>query len=101
MRMGMEFERPGRSAAEPQCMMPEACRVVQYSAETEDTFTLALAPPAGRSEFPFKPGQFNMLYAFGVGESAISISGAGDRPGELIHTIRRIRGWRLVVLRPL
>ena len=37
----------------------------------------------------FAPGQFNMLTAFGVGEAAISISGApgGER---LIHTIRDV-----------
>lgn len=39
----------------------------------------------------YAPGQFNMLYAFGTGESAISISGdpfSGD--DRLVHTIRRV-----------
>jgi NAD(P)H-flavin reductase len=39
--------------------------------------------------FAFTPGQFNMLYAFGVGEVAISISGHPDDP-HLTHTIRAV-----------
>ena len=41
--------------------------------ETHDTFTLALAPEGGQP-WPFAPGQFNMLYHFGVGEVPISTS---------------------------
>ncbi len=36
------------------------------------------------------PGQFNMLTAFGVGESAISLSGVRTEPPRLIHTIRAV-----------
>jgi NAD(P)H-flavin reductase len=35
------------------------------------------------------PGQFNMLYAFGIGEVPISLSGQG-RGDELIHTVRAV-----------
>jgi NAD(P)H-flavin reductase len=38
----------------------------------------------------FAPGQFNMLYAFGVGEVPISISGDPAAPGALVHTIRDV-----------
>jgi NAD(P)H-flavin reductase len=38
----------------------------------------------------FKPGQFNMLYAFGVGEVPISISGDPADGSRLVHTIRDI-----------
>ncbi len=39
----------------------------------------------------FQPGQFNMLYAFGTGESAISISGdPSEGSSGLIHTVRRV-----------
>ena len=38
----------------------------------------------------FAPGQFNMLYAFGVGEVAISISGDPARPDVLTHTVRDV-----------
>lgn len=37
---------------------------------------------------PWVPGQFNMLYLFGAGEVAISISGDPAKPGVLTHTIR-------------
>ena len=57
--------------------------------ETADTFTLSSAP-ARAQPFPFAPGQFNMLYAFGVGEVPISISGDPAAPGELLHTIRAV-----------
>lgn len=56
--------------------------------ETPDTVTLTLVPAAGAPVPAFQPGQFNMLYAFGVGEAAISISGDPGRPGELVHTVR-------------
>jgi len=56
--------------------------------ETEDTFTLRLDPPTG--DFAFEPGQFNMLYVFGIGEVAISISGATTDRDTLLHTIRGV-----------
>lgn len=68
-------------------MVPEAWTVVDRWQETEDTFSFALRPPVGWS---FAPGQFNMLYSFGRGESAISISGASEKSGTIIHTIRRV-----------
>jgi NAD(P)H-flavin reductase len=56
--------------------------------ELSDTTTLELAPLDG-SRPTFEPGQFNMLYAFGVGEVAISISGATDA-NSFIHTVRDV-----------
>jgi len=52
-----------------------------------DVWTLEIEPAGG---FEFLPGQFNMLYAHGVGEAAISISGDPSEPGRLIHTIRAV-----------
>jgi NAD(P)H-flavin reductase len=40
--------------------------------------------------FPFRPGQFNMLYVHGVGEVPISISGDTAEPTRLVHTIRAV-----------
>jgi NAD(P)H-flavin reductase len=71
------------------------CRVDRVAWETGDTFTLTLDPPDGA--FPFAPGQFNMLYRFGVGEVPLSISGDPARPDRLVHTIRAVGG----VTRPL
>lgn len=38
----------------------------------------------------FKPGQFNMLYVFGVGEVPISISGDPAATDRVVHTIRAV-----------
>ena len=70
-------------------MTPEAFRVVGRREETSDTWTLELEPADGAAR-SFAPGQFNMLYAFGQGESAISISGDPTRPGPLVHTVRAV-----------
>lgn len=40
--------------------------------------------------YAFEPGQFNMLYLFGVGEVAISISSDPAHPERLGHTIRHV-----------
>ena len=69
-------------------MVPHAARVLGAQRELADVWTLDIDTPAGG--FPFVPGQFNMLYAFGVGEAAISISGDPANPGRLIHTIRAV-----------
>ncbi|HVA00910.1 MAG TPA: FAD/NAD(P)-binding protein [Terriglobia bacterium] len=73
-------------------MVPRPHTVQRVRQETYDTFTLELASAAGggESEFLFSPGQFNMLYVFGVGEVAISISGDPARPEKLVHTIRAV-----------
>jgi NAD(P)H-flavin reductase len=57
--------------------------------ETYDTFTLFMELDGGRSPAEFKPGQFNMLYVFGVGEVPISVASShSDRT--LMHTIRSV-----------
>jgi len=76
------------SMAEP--MLPTPYRVLKAVRETGDTFTLTLAPVQGSDGFPFVPGQFNMLYVFGIGEAPISISGDPDRPETLVHTVRAV-----------
>jgi len=58
--------------------------------ETSDTVTLKLAPRSAGNRLSFRGGQFNMVYVFGVGESAISISGDPSRPEELVHTVRQV-----------
>lgn len=52
------------------------------------TYKLQLSIPQGPEGYTFAPGQFNMLYIPGVGESAISISGDPDNHDGLLHTIR-------------
>jgi NAD(P)H-flavin reductase len=69
---------------------PEPLRVRSLRQETKDTWTVALDVSGRTGGFPFLPGQFNMLYVFGVGEVPISISGDPGRPGQLIHTVRTV-----------
>jgi NAD(P)H-flavin reductase len=57
--------------------------------ETPDTVTLELIPEASAA-LPFAAGQFNMIYAFGIGEAAISISGDPTTAGPVIHTVRAV-----------
>jgi len=76
-------EAPGRGA-----MTPVPHRVVSRARETADTWTLELDPLTE----PVRPraGQFDMLYAFGVGEVPISTSGDHEGSGPLTHTIRAV-----------
>src|SRR5208283_37545 len=53
-------------------------------------FTIDLARPGEASGFAFAPGQFIMLYAFGLGEVPISISGDPAHPQSLTHTVRNV-----------
>jgi NAD(P)H-flavin reductase len=72
-------------------MVPVPHRVLSRTRETADTWTLELEPANGSRRSPaFAPGQFNMLYAFGVGEVPISVSGEPDGDGPLVHTVRDV-----------
>lgn len=72
-------------------MIPLRYVVRRVHRETRDTVTLELAAAAGEAAIgPFLPGQFNMLYVFGLGEVPISISGNPAHPDLLVHTIRAV-----------
>jgi NAD(P)H-flavin reductase len=72
-----------------EAMLPNVWEIRSLRHDTHDTFTLSLAEPGG-AQLPFAPGQFNMLYVFGVGEVPISISGDPTKPETLVHTIRAV-----------
>jgi len=84
----IESEIAERAAADP--TVPELFRIGRVKSETEDTFTLQLQPVAESTKISFLPGQFNMLYVFGVGEVPISISGDPADTSRLEHTTRRV-----------
>jgi NAD(P)H-flavin reductase len=71
-------------------MLPAPYRVVERRVETHDSVTLSLVP--AQAAIPaVQPGQFTMLYARGVGEIAISVSGNSvDGDGMLTQTIRDV-----------
>ena len=68
-------------------MTPRPFRVVRRRRDTHDTWTLELEPDGG-PPLEVSPGQFTMLYAFGVGEVPISVSRT-DGP-LLVHTVRAV-----------
>ena len=73
-------------------MVPRPFVVRESREETHDTFTLTLEPPEAGGAPAFEPGQFNMLYVFGVGEVPVSISGDPRQPEVLVHTVRAVGG---------
>lgn len=90
------------AAANAATMVPREFEISGLRWETGegDIFTWELAARDG-TPFAFKPGQFNMLYLFGVGEVPISISGDSES-GKLIHTTRGVGAvtQRMRALRP-
>lgn len=81
-----EHPEAGAIAADP--MIPVAWRVRGVREETGDTFTMELEPCRPSEGIRFAPGQFNMVYAFGVGEVPLSISSDARSPRLLQHTTR-------------
>ena len=71
-------------------MLPEPYSVRQVLKETADTFTLTLEPSEGVVGSRFQPGQFSMLWVFGVGELPISISGDPVERHRLVYTVRSV-----------
>lgn len=69
-------------------MRPSRYQVLGVRRENADTFTMELEALDRPGRAVFAPGQFNMLYVFGVGEAPISISGK-TRNG-LEHTTRTV-----------
>src|ERR687897_478131 len=69
-------------AAGPMVPLPFAVR--DRVAETADTWTLTLEPLAGDPP-AVAPGQFMMVYVFGIGEVPISVSGS-----PLVLTVRAV-----------
>jgi NAD(P)H-flavin reductase len=69
--------------------VPEVYRVATVRRELADTVTLELTPVTG-SRPSFEPGQFNMLYAFGIGEVPISMSANATDDGVFVHTVRDV-----------
>lgn len=70
-------------------MLPSAFVVRTVAKETHDTFTLTMQPQNGGGT-AFLPGQFSMLWVFGVGELPISISGNPAEPEHLVYTVRSV-----------
>lgn len=70
-------------------MVPLGYRVTDRREDTADSVTLSLVPIDDSIDDP-EPGQFTMLYVFGVGEVPISVSGCPRQDGVLMHTVRAV-----------
>jgi len=75
-------------ATDPMLTQPHSVR--QVVKETPDTFTLTLESPNEPHRNRFQPGQFSMLWVFGVGELPISISGDPAEHDRLVYTVRSV-----------
>ena len=71
-------------------MVPVPYRVIERRQENADTVTLALASAGADATIRFVPGQFSMLYVFGLGEVPISVSGDPSRVDRVVHTTRAV-----------
>jgi NAD(P)H-flavin reductase len=80
----------GAATAGAEPMAPAPWRVRRVTRETHDTVTLEIEPVGRDGGMAWIPGQFNMLYLFGVGEVPISISGDPADARVLVHTVRAV-----------
>jgi anaerobic sulfite reductase subunit B len=70
-------------------LVPSPFRVGERRQDTADTWTLTLEPLG--DGFAVAPGQFVMVYMFGVGEVPISVSGPPENRGEpVVLTVRAV-----------
>ncbi len=67
--------------------LPSEAVITERIQDSHDTFTMRLSI-TGMDRFSFQPGQFNMLYLYGVGEVPISIVPDADSENAFDHTIR-------------
>jgi sulfhydrogenase subunit gamma (sulfur reductase) len=72
--------------------LPWEAEIVERVQESDSIFTLRLrlTDPEARNHYRFVPGQFNMVYLYGVGEVAISIVSDPESDALLDHTIRAV-----------
>ena len=65
-------------------------RVARRTRDLPDTWTLDLVAADGGPLMRYAPGQFTMMYVFGVGEIPVSISGDAADPTRLVQTVRAV-----------
>lgn len=72
--------------------LPQPACIIERIQESRGLFTLrlALCDAAQQQAYQFEPGQFNMLYLYGVGEIPISIVSDPKDEHIIDHTIRAV-----------
>lgn len=79
---------PGALLRDPWHVHAVQITAIEREIDGVATYDLAFVNPASGDAYRSKPGQFNMLYLPGVGESAISLSGDCRRQDLWRHTVR-------------
>jgi NAD(P)H-flavin reductase len=74
--------------ASPWQVLMTTVRAVTPEIPGVTTYDLSFDDPA--TGYTFLPGQFNMMYLPGIGESAISVSSDPGEPRKLRHTVRAL-----------
>jgi NAD(P)H-flavin reductase len=74
---------------QPRALTPLPYVVSARERNTADTWTLTLEPTGGKAP-AVAPGQFMMVYAFGIGEVPISVSGPPNHPDTVVLTVRAV-----------
>lgn len=70
--------------------LPVPAVIRSVTRETQDTFTLEVSPERQSSFESFAPGQFSMLYIYGIAELPISISGDPAKTATMTYTVRGV-----------
>jgi NAD(P)H-flavin reductase len=80
------------NALRPDPWVAETVEIRDITPEVESvtTYHLAFTNPDVAARYRFQPGQFNMLYMPGAGESAISMSGDTNSCEVLDHTVHTV-----------
>jgi NAD(P)H-flavin reductase len=72
-------------------MIPNLAEIKKILWETDEVFSFTIdTSTLNNGDYTFEPGQFNMLYTFGIGESAISISSDPAKRETITHTIHKV-----------
>ena len=86
--MSTFVELASASATNPWSPQMVTVREIKPEALGVATYKLTFDDPAAAESYRFEPGQFNMLYLPGFGESAISVSSDPEETGSIGHTVR-------------
>jgi NAD(P)H-flavin reductase len=86
----MDAAAEPRAAVAADPMVPRIVRVRKRTRDLPGTVTLELVSADDAPLPRYQPGQFTMLYVFGVGEIPVSISGNAADPSCLMQTVRAV-----------
>lgn len=76
----------------PDSYLPQEAQIIERIEESPGMFTLRVrfTDPQVQAAYHFEPGQFNMLYLYGVGEIPISVVSDPEDEDVVDHTIRAV-----------